>query len=317
LTTLNPGIQPRLRFSGHESFACRYAWLPKAFRALEAKPDLFTDDAFAMLELGIGKNMVTSLRFWVEVMDVAQPQNRRGSLVLTDFARELFAENGLDPYIEDTRTQWLLHWKLSSHREGGPFAWDYLIGRWPYPEFTRSEALGAFQRESERLGWTHSEVTLAQHLDVFLHTYLSNRGSALGVEDSLDGPLVDLNFLLIIGERKADSGRWELVYGFRREAKPEISPVLFDYCVMDFWQRFSPQETTLPLRSIASAPCSPGQVFKLNEDDVRTRLEEQHHQNYQPVYRYQPSAVQGLLTRLPHAPEINLRQVYDGGALYA
>ena len=27
------------RFSGHESFACRYAWLPKAYRELVADPD--------------------------------------------------------------------------------------------------------------------------------------------------------------------------------------------------------------------------------------------------------------------------------------
>lgn len=166
--------QLSLRFSGHESFACRYAWLPKAFQALDARPDLFVDDELAMLELGIGKNMVKSLRFWVEVMGVAHPQNRGRSLSLTGFARELFGENGLDPYIEDLRTQWLLHWKLASHHEGAPFAWDYLIGRWPYPEFTRSEALSAFQRESERLGGAHSETTLNQHLDVFLRTYLSN-----------------------------------------------------------------------------------------------------------------------------------------------
>jgi len=309
--------RPSLRFSGHESFACRYAWLPKAFRFLAEEPDLFADDEAVMLNLGIGKNMVKSLRFWVEVMGVAQPQNRGRNFLLTHFATDLFAEDGLDPYIEDLRTQWLLHWKLSSRREGAPFAWDYLIGHWPYPEFTRSEALSAFRHESKRLGWAHSETTLAQHLDVFLHSYLSNRGPSVGIEDSLDGPLVDLNFLLAIGQRKADSGRWEPVYGFRREAKPEIPAALFDYCLMDFWSRFSPHETTLPLRTIALAPCSPGQVFKLTEDDVRTRLEEQHAQDFEPIYRYQPSAVQGLLTRLSNAPKLTLRQVYERGASHA
>jgi hypothetical protein len=28
--------QPSYRFSGHETFACRYAWLPKAYRAIAA-----------------------------------------------------------------------------------------------------------------------------------------------------------------------------------------------------------------------------------------------------------------------------------------
>jgi Protein of unknown function (DUF4007) len=122
--------------------------------------------------------------------------------------------------------------------------------------------------------------------------------------------------LLAIGERKAENGRWDPVFGFRREAKPEIPPALFDYCVMDFWSRFSPEETTLPVGRIALAPSSPGQAFKLTEDDVRTRLEDHRGRHYDPVYRYHPSAVQGLLTRLPRAPELTLRQVYEGNAFH-
>ena len=61
------------RFSGHESFACRYAWLPKAYRELRTDPDAFADEDRAMVQLGVGKNMVRSIRFWVEVMGVAEP----------------------------------------------------------------------------------------------------------------------------------------------------------------------------------------------------------------------------------------------------
>ena len=55
--------RPHYRFSGHESFACRYAWLPKAYRALRNDPLIFSDEPRAMVELGLGKNMVRSLRF--------------------------------------------------------------------------------------------------------------------------------------------------------------------------------------------------------------------------------------------------------------
>ena len=51
-----------LRFSGHETFAFRYAWLPKAFRALKRNAGAFADEDGAMVELGLGKNMVRSLR---------------------------------------------------------------------------------------------------------------------------------------------------------------------------------------------------------------------------------------------------------------
>ncbi|MER8944076.1 DUF4007 family protein [Mesorhizobium sp. M0915] len=282
------------RFSGHESFACRYAWLPKAYRAISKNPAIFFDEEQAMVELGVGKNMVRSLRFWVDVMGVASPTGDKQHR-LTDFGHAVFAADGLDPYLEDARTLWLLHWNTSSKSSPALFAWHYLIGQWPYPEFTRTEALQAFKRQSAKLGHKHSDVTLSQHLDVFIHTYHATTGGKISVEDSLDGPLVPLNLLMPTGERRVEGGRWETVFSFRREAKPEITQSLFEYCVLDFWERSSPDENTLGLRSVASAPGSPGQVFKLNEEDVRGRLEDLS-SNGRGI-AYQPSAIQGLITR--------------------
>jgi len=45
------------RFSGHETFPCRYTWLPKAVRNLSENENLFTDEDEAMVRLGVGKNM--------------------------------------------------------------------------------------------------------------------------------------------------------------------------------------------------------------------------------------------------------------------
>lgn len=298
--------RPSYRFSGHESFACRYAWLPKAYRSLTLDPAIFREETSAMVEMGLGKNMVRSLRFWVEATGMATSASQ--GLIPTPLAHQIFAKNGLDPFLEDRQTLWLIHWNLCSRDTEMLFAWDFLLSSWPYPELTRTEALIAFQRESERLGFEHSVVTLAQHLDVFLNTYLGSRSAKSALEDSLDGPLVELQLLQPIGERKVDGGRFEAVYAFRREQKPEISQALFDYCVTDFWTRFHPDEKTLTLHDIAMAPRSPGQVFKLPEDDVRARLESRKH-SYKPPYSFQPSAVQGLLFRTDDA--VSLEQIFD------
>ena len=197
-------------------------------------PAQFADEDGAMVELGLGKNMVRSLRFWVEATGLAKPDASR-SLMLTDFAHEVFGPAGFDPYLEDVRTLWLLHWNLSSRIENALFAWRYLLNQWPYPELTRSEALAAFARESPQLGYSHRPVTLSQHLDVFLHTYHTRRRGGRGVEESLDGPLVGLSLVQAIGERKGANGRLETVYAFRREVKPEITRALFEYCSADYW----------------------------------------------------------------------------------
>jgi hypothetical protein len=302
-----------MKFSGHESFACRYAWLPKAYRELRKDPTILAREEEAMVALGVGKNMVRSIRFWVEVSGLAAPSPGRG-LELTPFARAIFSRDGHDPYLEDRRTSWLLHWKISTFADDPVFAWRYMLGHWPHGEFTRTDAVGAFQRESERLGYRHSEVTLSQHFDVFLHTYLRGRGGVRS-EESLDGPLVELELVQQIGDRKTgDSARREPLYAFRREAKPDLTPELFTYCVSEYWNQWHPGEATLTYRDLALAEGSVGQVFKLSEEDVRSRLEALALPGATP-FRYQPSAVQGTLHRTGEAnEEVLLAAIYGHAA---
>lgn len=301
-----------LRFSGHETFACRFAWLPKAYRLLAADPLALNDDQHAMVELGIGKNMVRALRFWIDATGVATPHGAEG-FELTQFAHAIFGLSGFDPYLEDRRTLWLIHWILTSRTDGPLFAWQYLFNQWPYPDFTRSEVLTAFQRETLRRGYVHSPVTLTQHLDVFLHTYLRSRTS-VAVEDSLDSPLVELNLLQIVGERRGDGGRREPVFAFRRDTKADVTTEVFSFCLLDYWDRQHATDATLTLRTISSGVGSPGAVLKLTDDDVRTRLELYAQLGMNRHLSYQASAVQGLLTRHSRPTvESALKAVYREG----
>lgn len=303
-----------MRFSGHESFACRYAWLPKAYRAINNAPAMFANEEGAMVHLGVGKNMVRSIRFWVEVMGVAAPGPNR-TLIPTDFGRAIFADDGFDPFLEDARTLWLLHWNVATRFDNPLFAWDFLLYKWPYADLTRSEALAAFMREVRRLNTSQSEVTLGQHLDIFLHTYIPTRTPKSGFEDSLDCPLAELELLHQVGERRVDnSGRLEPVYAFRREAKPEITTALFEYCLEDYWHRHRPNEASLADRDVATAPGSVGQVFKLPEDDIRNRLDTYTLTDPSRPFRYQASAVQGLVFRQNGGERNFLNTVYTGEA---
>jgi hypothetical protein len=261
------------RFSGHETFPCRYAWLPKAYRAIELEPAGLADDERAMIEMGVGKNMVRAIRFWVQVAGVAE--FRDGAYGVTDLGQAIFADNGFDPFLEDVRTLWLLHWQISTNHAEPLFAWDFLLNRWQSPEIERMAVLRAFQSEAEKLDRTLSMVTLEQHFDTFLHTYMPTRGRKGEIqEDNLDCPLVELELIQRIGERRVDdSGRREPVYAFRREEKPDITPELFVYCLNDFWQKRHASEKTLSFRELSVGHGSPGQTFKLPEADIRSRIE--------------------------------------------
>ena len=263
---------PKYRFSGHESFTCRYTWLPKAVAALSDNPFLFGEVDDAMVQLGLGKNMVQSLRFWVQAMRVAR-SGEGNSLKLTEFGKQVFMPGGLDPFMEDPSTLWLLHWQLCSHCDHPLFAWHYLFNRYHEPEIVRSEVLEVIDRESQQLPRPPSKATLAQHFDVFIHTYLPTRGAKNEIlEDNLDCPLVELGLIERTGERYNEKNKREPVYGFSREPKPDLTMGVFVYAVFDYWRRRKPDEVTLSLTELTTGIGSPGQVFKLPADDVRERL---------------------------------------------
>lgn len=261
------------RFSGHESFPLRYAWLPKAARAVADDSSAFVDEEAAMVELGLGKNMVRALRFWVQATGIAEPDP--SGLKVTNFGYAvLLAEQG-DPFLEDVQTLWLLHWKLATHVTEPLFAWDYMLNRWQEPEIARSRVIRAFQFEAEAMGRKLSRVTIEQHFDVFMHTYIATRGRKADVqEDRLDCPLVQLHLLEQVDERISEnSNRSEAIYAFRRDEKPEISPGLFCFCLNDFWEARHANEKTISFKEISIGHGSPGQVFKLPELEIRERME--------------------------------------------
>jgi hypothetical protein len=271
------------RFSGHETFACRYAWLPKAAHAVKIRQDLLTasqeDDA--MVELGVGKNMVRSIRYWAEAAGVIQPID--GGHAVTQFGADLLMghkwEDGkclaaLDPYLEDIQTLWLLHWKMTTNPAAPLFAWDFLMNRFQEPELFASTVVRAFERELLQKN-AITKGSLEQLWDVFLHSYVPTRGRKGEVrEDNLDSPFIELDLLMPTGftESSLHPGRIEAKYAFRREDKPEIGNKLFVYCLHEFWQSRYPDEQSMPLHMVANGHGSPGQVFKIPEMDIRNRL---------------------------------------------
>lgn len=308
------------KFSGHETFPCRYAWLPKAFRTIRKNPTAFSNDEVAMVDLGVGKNMVRAIRFWVQATGIAEPRSE-GGYQITAFGQSLLDERkGWDPYLEDRSTLWLLHWKLATHVDEPLFAWDYLLNRWPHPEMTRTEVVREFETQATRLGRKLSPVTLEQHFDVFLHSYVPTR-SAKGeiLEDNLDCPLVELELIRSVGERApGGKGRREIIYSFRRQPKSDISPALFAYCLEDFWRKRRDGELTLSFRDVSVGEGSPGQVFKLPDSDVRQRLESISLND--DIFAYQESAaLQKVTHKQRNLPDLDqlLASVYSSEAVNA
>ncbi|MGB6219631.1 DUF4007 family protein, partial [Haloferula sp.] len=130
-------------YTGHESFPLRISWLPKAVAALEAGIDPFKDPRVGMTHLGLGKNMIQSLAYWVVVTGLAKKTAE--GLEITNFAEQtLSRETGKDKFLENTQTLWLLHWNLcqgwkEEERTRQPYAWYYFVNKLTDDELAPSE----------------------------------------------------------------------------------------------------------------------------------------------------------------------------------
>src|SRR5215216_2855503 len=88
-------------FSGHETFPFRYPWLKKGFDAVREDGDAFLRDD-AITTLGVGKNMVRSIRHWCLAAGVLEENRESGpAMRQTALGKLLLADDGLDPYLED------------------------------------------------------------------------------------------------------------------------------------------------------------------------------------------------------------------------
>ena len=105
MSATNKAKGVKYTFSGHESFPCKSLWLKKGYDFVVAGNDFNSPEA--VIGLGVGKNMVASIRFWLKAFGITENDE------ITWLGNYLFDESqGKDKYLEDIATLWLLHFNL-------------------------------------------------------------------------------------------------------------------------------------------------------------------------------------------------------------
>jgi hypothetical protein len=257
--------EPQYRFSGHQTFPLRITWIPKAVDEIVRGHDPLTQIDEGITKLGLGKNMVEALRCWIEAFQIARRVECKWELTVIG-GLIFHPDKGLDPYLEDVSTSWLLHWLISNNTVSPFFAWECVFNRWSTAEFSATQIVEAFEQEANK-NKPASSVTLRQHWEIFLHSYRPTRG-----EDHLDSALSALRLIGEIGERPNADGRWETLYGFDLSPKLTISEQLFAFFVHYWWNRKFPEEQTVPFREIILGFHSPGRLLKMPESEITARV---------------------------------------------
>ncbi len=172
-------------FGRHGSFQLRYGWLTKGFESQKDNNNIFTaDDATAIL--GVGKNMVSSISYWLKAAKIFNKNNET-----TDFGEKLLGE--YDKYLEDDATLWLLHLQLAQNKELATSIY-WLFNHFHKNSFTLDEAFNALKNsidDSKKV----SETTLKMDIGVILRMYAPHKSGKAQIEDMLESPLSLLHLL--------------------------------------------------------------------------------------------------------------------------
>ena len=268
-------------FARHETFCPRYGWIKKGFDAVVQDPHVF--DAQDDIErLGVGKNMVRSIRFWCLAFHVIEPSHagapRRlgGPMRPTPFGRALLSEDGWDPYLEDPGSLWLLHWQLFSPPITAA-SWP-LIFNLPYSgHFSVAELVDALrERLSGRPGAKRcSDSSLAKDVSCLVRMYAPVQGRMQS--DEIECPFTHLGLLLSTAQKQT--------YRFSMGDKRSLPEEVFVAACCDYALKGSDAfgltngaashkgVRSLSLNKAAFGHNSPGVVFKLSESDIGYRLE--------------------------------------------
>jgi hypothetical protein len=251
-------------FGRHETFALRFGWLTKGAQALMGGDPVFEAED-ATVRLGVGKNMVSSIRYWLQAARIIE-RNESG-WTLTKIGELIFDDDGYDPYLEDEATIWLLHWLVASNPELAT-SWWWFFNRFHKPEFTGAELTTALQDfvKDEGKGRT-SASTLKSDSEVLRRMYVRSapRGQAQ-LEDTLDSPLSVLGLVTEL----PDSRSFESRPG-QREGLP---PMILGFAVLELFEALG--ESQLPVSDLMYGPTgypALGAVFRLSEGALLGKLE--------------------------------------------
>lgn len=243
-------------FSGHDSFQCRQLWLKKGYDYVQEGKNFNDEDA--VVQLGVGKNMVSSIRFWLKAFNIIDNKDNP-----TEFGKRLFDdENGYDPFLEDEASLWLLHYHLVKNG----YASIYSI---IFNEFRKEKLFfnkDTFVNYVKRIGESNpdlnfNENTVAKDFIVFANLYKSNPESK-DVEDSFSGILSEIELLKTTGKGKEEQ------FFIENSERDNLPEAIVLYVILD-----NPNYgKSISLNSLEFDNNSPGSIFALNRTGLMNKI---------------------------------------------
>jgi hypothetical protein len=251
----------KLQFSGHESFACKQFWLKKGFDfALEKKS--FNDES-AVVHLGVGKNMVNSIRYWCRAFNILNDKDEP-----TKFGKAIFSNEGYDPYLEDIGTLWLLHYSLSKKNKASIYSLFFNEFRKERQDFTKEHFHLFLKRKCNEVSFIYNENTITSDLNVFLKNYIHPETQGkIEIEDAFANMFLDLNIFDKYKKKNLENFTEEW-YKLEDENREDLPIEIILFAILDTFDG----STSLTFRQVLAGLNSPGSIFLLDSNGLHKKI---------------------------------------------
>lgn len=256
-------------YGQHQSFYLRINWLRKAINELREDSRFLYQDSAAE-QIGLGKNMVQSLRYWVVATGIVN-MNNRAEHDISPFGRIM---SDYDPYIEIIDTASIVHYHLVDDREPST-AWYWYFNIYEKKSSLKDEIVNDF------LYWLEknepkkpSANSIKRDIDCLIRLYC-DKGKADDPEEVIQSPL---SVIGLLHEEKSLITKKNLKY-------TDIGLAALMYTLLAYQDRKDPQdqERQLSVEEIQTKDFLWGKVFHLPRNEIIKALDALTHHPYSPI----------------------------------
>jgi hypothetical protein len=241
-------------YGQHQSFYLRMNWLRKALKHLKDGRLLHQDDAAE--QLGLGKNMVQSLRYWVDATEVVKIE--KTSMNISDFGELL---NKYDRFIEMSDTASIIHYHLVDEQEPST-TWHWFFNHYNRKVATKEELV------SELISWIAkndtkkpSESSLKRDIDCLVRLYC-DKERLQDPEEVIQSPL---SMIGLVAEDKKNVVK-------RSPRYTEIGVGALMYCLLKYAEKH--KISVISVEEIEKKESLWGKAYNLQRNEIIKALEE-------------------------------------------
>ncbi|MDT0642170.1 DUF4007 family protein [Zunongwangia sp. F363] len=241
----------KMTFSGHDTFHCRLFWLKKGYDYVSSG-DSFRDNSG--VELGVGRNMVNSIRFYLKAFGIIDQEKKINPLF-----DELFKSKGWDPFLENEATLYLLHYFLCAENYSSSYNIIFRELRKIKPEFSRSHFVNLVQEKDP----SQNQKILEKDFSVFLRNYSVSKSDKIK-EEGYSGILSELSLLHEIGKNK----KGDPLYRIENKNQEDVPYQVILYCILINLN----YGDSISFNSLYSDEKGLGNIFCLDQDVLEEKL---------------------------------------------